>query len=720
MSDQLPAERGSSAVTTGSTGGGPGSPFGGPEALGLLRQLARRGDIALALGVVAILVVLILPMPGWLLDFSLAISITFSVMVLMTCLFIQKPLEFSSFPTVLLIATMIRLALNMASTRLILSEGHNGTDAAGQVIEAFGNFVMGGNFVIGIIVFAILVIVNFVVITKGSGRIAEVAARFTLDAMPGKQMAIDADLSAGLINEDEARTRRKDLEDESTFFGAMDGASKFVRGDAIAGLMITFINVIGGIIIGVAQNDMSFMEAGQTYTLLTVGDGLVSQIPALIVSTAAGLLVSKAGVSGSADKALFRQFSGYPASLGISSFLLVALSLLPGIPLIPFWILAGAAGVGAWTLYRKGQQPTVDAEVVDSAEAAAAEPAEQPIAEILAIDDLRLEIGYGLLKLVEGDTNGPKLTDQIRALRRQIATDMGFVMPSVRILDNMQLGANTYSIRIKEVEAGTGDVRANKLMVLDPAGGDIDMPGENTMEPAFGLPAKWVDDSLREEASFRGLTVVDASTVVTTHLTEVLKDHMPDLLSYAETRKLLDELPDAHRKLVDDLIPSQISVSAVQRVLQNLLAERVSIRDLATVLEGISDAVGFTKNVSLITEHVRTRLSRQICNANLMPDGFLPLVTLSPDWESAFAEALVGQGEERQLAMAPSKVQEFIGAIRMTYDRLGQQGQDPVLLTSPAIRPFVRSIVERIRGATVVMSQNEVHPKVRLRQLAQV
>ena len=721
MSDQLPAERGSSAVTTGSTGGGPGSPFGGPEALGLLRQLARRGDIALALGVVAILVVLILPMPGWLLDFSLAISITFSVMVLMTCLFIQKPLEFSSFPTVLLIATMIRLALNMASTRLILSEGHNGTDAAGQVIEAFGNFVMGGNFVIGIIVFAILVIVNFVVITKGSGRIAEVAARFTLDAMPGKQMAIDADLSAGLINEDEARTRRKDLEDESTFFGAMDGASKFVRGDAIAGLMITFINVIGGIIIGVAQNDMSFMEAGQTYTLLTVGDGLVSQIPALIVSTAAGLLVSKAGVSGSADKALFRQFSGYPASLGISSFLLVSLSLLPGIPLIPFWILAGAAGYGAWILYRKGQQQTVDAEVVDGVEVdPSAEPAEQPISEILAIDDLRLEIGYGLLKLVEGDTNGPKLTDQIRALRRQIATDMGFVMPSVRILDNMQLGANTYSIRIKEVEAGTGDVRANKLMVLDPGGGDIDMPGENTMEPAFGLPAKWVDDSLREEASFRGLTVVDASTVVTTHLTEVLKDHMPDLLSYAETRKLLDELPDAHRKLVDDLIPSQISVSAVQRVLQNLLAERVSIRDLATVLEGISDAVGFTKNVSLITEHVRTRLSRQICNANLMPDGFLPLVTLSPDWESAFAEALVGQGEERQLAMAPSKVQEFIGAIRMTYDRLGQQGQDPVLLTSPAIRPFVRSIVERIRGATVVMSQNEVHPKVRLRQLAQV
>ncbi|MEC9346287.1 MAG: flagellar biosynthesis protein FlhA [Pseudomonadota bacterium] len=688
---------------------------------GFFRNLSRYSDIALALGVVTILVVLILPMPGWMLDFCLALSITFSVLILMTCLFIGRPLEFSSFPTVLLIATMMRLALNLASTRLILSDGHTGPGAAGAVIEAFGNFVMGGNFIIGIIVFSILVIVNFVVITKGSGRIAEVAARFTLDAMPGKQMAIDADLSAGLIDDKEARARRKELEDESTFFGAMDGAAKFVRGDAIAGLLITFINVLGGMIIGMAQNDMSFMEAGETYTLLTVGDGLVSQIPALIVSTAAGLLVSKAGVTGSADKALFSQLGGYPQALGLASFLLVALGLLPGIPMIPFFLLAGATGYGAWYLRKTRKEARVRTEIVaDQAAAAAAEPAEQPISEVLAIDDLRLEIGYGLLKLVDGESGGPKLTDQIRALRRQIAQDMGFVMPSVRILDNMQLGANAYSIRIKEVEAGKGDVRPNKLMVLDPRGAEIDMPGEKTTEPAFGLPAAWVDESMREEASFRGLTVVDAATVVTTHMTEILKDHMADLLSYAETRKLLDDLPDAHRKLVDDLIPSQVSVSAVQRVLQNLLAERVSIRDLATILEGISEAVGFTKNVTLITEHVRSRLARQICNANLTVDGFLPLVSLSAEWEHAFADALTGQGEERQLAMAPSKLQEFIGAIRMTYDRLGQQGHDPVLLTSPSIRPFVRSIVERIRGATVVMSQNEVHPKVRLRTLAQI
>ncbi|WP_416897915.1 MAG: flagellar biosynthesis protein FlhA [Minwuia sp.] len=721
MSERLPAESGSGGKEVAPAGGGLLGNVQGSDPVSVMRNMLARGDIALALGVVAILVILMLPMPGWLLDFSLASSITFSVLILMTCLFIVKPLEFSSFPTVLLIATMLRLSLNLASTRLILAEGHTGTDAAGSVIEAFGNFVMGGNFVIGIIVFAILVIVNFVVITKGSGRIAEVAARFTLDAMPGKQMAIDADLSAGLIDEKEARTRRKELEDESTFFGAMDGAAKFVRGDAIAGLLITFINVIGGIIIGVAQNGMDFGQAAQTYTLLTVGDGLVSQIPALIVSVAAGLLVSKAGVQGSADKALFGQLSGYPQALGLSSFLLGAMALLPGIPMIPFVALSAAAGYGAWYMSKKKTTEKAAAERAETVEPDAdAQPAEQPISEVLAIDDLRLEIGYGLLKLLEGDGAGPKLTDQIRALRRQFASDMGFVMPSVRILDNVQLGANAYAFRIKEVEAGGGDVRVGKLMVMDPAGRDIDIRGEDTTEPAFGLPAKWIDESLREEASFRGLTVVDAATVMTTHLTEIMKDHMAELLSYAETRKLLDDLPDAHKKLVDDLIPNQISVSAVQRVLQNLLSEQVSIRDLASILEGISEAVGFTKNVTLITEHVRTRLARQICNANLGHDGFLSLVSLSPKWEQAFNDALTGNGEERQLAMPPSKLQEFIGAVRMTYDQLAQQGHDPVLLTSPAIRPFVRSIVERIRTSTVVMSQHEVHPKVRLRTLSQI
>src|SRR3954469_19968790 len=412
-----------------------------PSVFGRIVHALRRGEIALALGVVAILIVLILPMPTWLLDFSLAISITLSILILMVALFIQKPLEFSTFPTVLLIATMLRLALNLASTRIILSHGHEGTRAAGHVIEAFGNFVMGGNFVIGIIVFAILVIVNFVVITKGSGRIAEVAARFHLDAMPGKQMAIDADLSAGLIDEKSAKERRKALEDESGFFGAMDGASKFVRGDAVAGLLVVFINVIGGIIIGVAQQSMSFRDAAQTYTLLTVGDGLVTQIPALIVSTAAGLLVSKAGVSGAADKALMKQLSGYPQGAGMSAGVMLLLAMLPGIPMVPFLLLGGGAAYLAFSSRKKKQTAAVTeaaAAAAPAAAAAAAAAAEEPISAALKIDDLKIELGYALLPLVNGPDGTDRLTEQIKALRRSLAVEMGFVMPAVRILDNVQ------------------------------------------------------------------------------------------------------------------------------------------------------------------------------------------------------------------------------------------------------------------------------------------
>ncbi len=682
---------------------------------GVLGKL-RHGDVGLALGVTAILVVLIMPMPVWLLDAGFAISITFSVMVLMTCLFIPRPIDFSSFPTVLLLATMLRLALNLASTRLILAEGHTGPDAAGHVIEAFGRFVMGGNFLIGVIVFTILVIVNFVVITKGSGRIAEVAARFSLDAMPGKQMAIDADLSAGLIDEGEARRRRKALEDESAFFGSMDGAAKFVRGDAIAGLLITVINIVAGIIIGVAQKGLSFGAAAETYTLLTVGDGVVTQIPALIVSTAAGLLVSKAGVTGSTDKALFGQLSGYPKALGLTSMLLFCLSLLPGIPMTPF--LAIAVAIGAFGWHVAGRQEREVVEEAQKAEAAIPAPLDEPIASALAIDELRVELGYGLLPLIN-EQRTYRLTDQIKALRRQVASDVGFVMPSVRILDNMQLGANEYLVRVKEVEAGRGEVRPGKLMVMDPRGTAIDLPGEATTEPAFGLPAMWLDEALREEAAFRGLTVVDPATVMTTHLTEILKDNMAELLSYAATKKLLDDLPAEQKRLVEDLIPTQISVAALQRVLQRLLAERVSIRDLSTILEGVAEAVGFTHGVVGIAEHVRSRLARQLSHANAGPQGHVPLVTMSPDWEMSFAEALQGQGEERQLAMAPSRLQEFIGRVRQVFDDLAQRGEAPALLTSPLARPYVRSIVERFRPSTVVLSQNEIHPQAKIRTFAQ-
>jgi flagellar biosynthesis protein FlhA len=686
--------------------------------LARLSATLRRGEIALALAVVSILTVLILPMPTWLLDVSLAFSITFSVLILMVALFIERPLEFSSFPTVLLMATMLRLALNLASTRLILSHGHEGTSAAGHVIQAFGNFVMSGNFIIGVIVFTILVVVNFVVITKGSGRIAEVAARFSLDSMPGKQMAIDADLSAGLIDETKARQRRRDLEDESNFYGAMDGASKFVRGDAVAGLIITFINIIAGIVIGVAQKNLSFAAATQTYTLLTVGDGLVSQIPALIVSTGAGLLVSKAGTSGSTDKALFGQLGAHPAALGVVSFLMFMLSLVPGVPLPPFMALAGLSGAAAWKLTQRGDKAKAAA---TAAEQAAAAPAkEEPIRNALQIDQVRLELGYGLLSLINSD-QGTRLTDQVRALRRQLASEMGFIMPSVRIQDNLQLPANAYLIRIKEIEVGRGELRPNMLLVMDPRGDAITLPGEATTEPTFGLPAHWVQETHREEATFRGYTVVEPQTVITTHLTEVIKDNMAELLSYAETQKLIDELDKGHQKLIGDMVPSQISMGGIQRVLQNLLAERVSIRDLPTILEGISEACGYSRNISVITEHVRARLARQISDANTMGEGgFIPIVGLSPQWEQAFAEALTGQGEDRHLSMPPSKLQEFISSTRQNFERFAMKGETPVLLTSPGVRPYVRSIIERFRPTTVVISQNEIHPKARLKTLGQI
>ena len=681
----------------------------------------RRSDLALALGVVVILVVLILPMPTWLMDLGLAFSITFSVLILMTALFIDRPLQFNAFPVVLLLATMTRLSLNLASTRLILAHGHEGPQAAGQVIQAFGGFVMGGNFVIGIIVFAILIIVNFIVITKGATRIAEVAARFTLDAMPGKQMAIDADLSTGLIEEDEARLRRKELEDESNFFGAMDGASKFVRGDVIAGLLITFINIVAGMLIGVAQKDLSFAEAADAYTRLTVGDGLVTQIPALIVSTAAGLVVTKAGLTIATERALFGQLGRQPKVLGVSAFLLASLAVLPGVPKFPFFVFAAIAATAAFFVYRQQRiQKEEERKRIEEEAVAAAPVAEEPIAIALRIDNLRLELGYGLLSLINNPRDGQRLTDQIKALRRQMASEIGFVMPSVRIQDNMQLPANTYVIRVKEIEAGRGDLRPNMLLVMDPRGEEITLPGEATKEPTFGLPAMWIEEANREEALFRGYTVVDPGTVITTHITEMIKDNMSELLSYVETQKLLDELDKDHQKMIGEIIPSQISVGGIQRALQNLLAERVSVRDLATILEGISEACGHTRNVMLITEHVRARLSRQISDMNTNEQGFIPLITLSPGWEQAFAESLVGSGEDRQLSMAPSKLQEFISPLRNTFERQAMMGENPVLLTSPSIRPFVRSIVERFRPMTMVMSQNEVHPKARIKTLGQV
>ena len=541
--------------------------------------------------------------------------------------------------------------------------------------------------------------------------------------MPGKQMAIDADLSAGLIDEQTAKKRRKDLEDESGFFGAMDGASKFVRGDAVAGLLIVFINIIGGIIIGVAQQGLSFGDAARTYTLLTVGDGLVTQVPALIVSTAAGLLVSKAGVSGAADKAMMKQFSGYPQALGMSSGVMLVLALLPGIPMIPFLMLsAGAGALALKARHRNTQVKTEEARAAAApAQAAAAAAAEEePISTALKIDDLKIELGYALLPLVNGPDGNDRLTDQIKALRRSLAIEMGFVMPAVRILDNVQLEANTYVIKIKEVDAGSGRVWANQFMVMDPAGNQVTVPGTHTIEPTFGLPATWVDASLKEEASLRGYTVVDAATVLSTHLTELLKNNMSDLLSYGEVQKLLKDLPKEQGELVKDIVPGQITISGIQRVLQLLLAERISIRDLSTILEGIADALAFSRNPAMIAEHVRARLARQICAQNTSINGYLPLIALSAKWEQAFAESIVGTGEDRTLAMQPSKLSEFMTATRDRFEQAAREGENPVLVTSAAIRPFVRSLVERFRAQTTVLSQAEIHPRAKLKTVGSV
>jgi flagellar biosynthesis protein FlhA len=530
-------------------------------------------------------------------------------------------------------------------------------------------------------------------------------------------MAIDAELSTGAIDEKEARRRRQKLEDEGGFFGAMDGASKFVRGDAIAGLLVTFINIIGGMIIGIAQQGLTFSDAAHSYTVLTVGDGLVTQVPALIVSTAAGLLVSKAGVSGSADKALLKQLSGYPKALGMAGAVMLVMSLLPGIPMIPFVALGGGAAALAFIFDKRSKLTANEAKAEESK---ATEQKEEPISSALKIDDLKVEIGYSLLPLVNAPDGTDRLTEQIKALRRSLAAEMGFVMPAVRILDNVQLDANAYVIRIKEVEAGSGKLWSGQYMVMDPSGGQVKLPGTHTTEPTFGLPATWIEAGLKEEASMQGYTVVDAATVLSTHLTELLKGNMSELLSYAEVQKLLKELPKDQSELLKEIVPAQITSSGVQRVLQLLLAERVSIRDLATILEGIAEGITGSRNPVALTEHVRQRLSRQICAQHMSPSGYLPLIALSAAWEQSFAESLIGQGDDRQLAMQPSKLSEFIGIVRERFEQAAREGEAPVLVTSAGIRPFVRNIVERFRAQTPVVSQAEIHPRVRLKTVGSI
>ena len=674
-----------------------------------LSRIRIGSDVVLVIGVLLVLTILVVPLPPVLLDAALAINITVSVLILMVALLLVKPLEFASFPQILLITTLFRLGLNVATTRSILADGHEGPQAAGNVVAAFGGYLMAGDIVVGMIVFAILLLVNHVVVSEGAGRVAEVSARFHLDSLPGKQMAIDADLNAGTIDEKQARARRKELEEESSFHGSMDGAAKFVKGDAIAGLVSTFINLLGGLGIGLLRHSMPFAEAIETYSILTVGDGLVGQIPALLVSVAAAIVVTKAAGEDRADVQMARDLGGWKP-LAVASIISGLMGVLPGMPLIPFALLAAGTGTAAWLRRKK-----------DMAEAAPEAPlplpeSEQPVSQVLRMDLLRLELGYGLLSLAAGDA--PKLTEQIRGLRRAIAQEMGFVLPSIRIQDNLELPPDTYIVRVKEIEAGRGQLRPPMLLAIDPNGGVPDLPGERTTEPSFGLPALWIEERLREEALARGATVVDVPGVLATHLTEIVREHMAELLSFSETQKLLDELPKDQQKLVSDLIPSQVGVSALQRVLQALVSERVSIRDMATILEGVQEALAANmRTLPGMLAVVRAKLARQISEAARGTGTHVPLITLSPEWEVAFSEALFGPPEDRQLAMETSKLQEFLGRLRTLLEQAEEQGENAVLLCSGGLRPHLRAIVERFRPATSVLAQQEIHPRVRIRTL---
>ncbi len=691
--------------------------------LTMLKDYKRHLDVLFAIGVLTIVSILIFPIPSWMMDLLLCLSITVSVLILMTVLFVEKSLDFNSFPSILLVVTMLRLALNISSTRLILADGHRGPSAAGHVIEAFGAIAMQNSVVIGGIVFGILTIINFVVITKGSGRIAEVAARFSLDAMPGKQMAIDSDLSAGLIDEDTARKRRKELEEESAFFGSMDGANKFVRGDAIAGLIIILINLIAGMIIGVVQKGLTFDSAMKTYTLLTIGDGLAAQIPALIVSIAAGLLVTKSDTKGSAEKAIFEQLGSFPQAIAVTSGLLICMAFMPKIPAAPFLVIGGVIGFMAYALNKANivekSAVTIGPDGKQISTSAPPKTQDEILSEILQIDILKLELGYELLSLINYQ-KGHKLTDQVKALRKQIAKDLGFVIPAVRIQDNVQLEPKEYLLKVKDIICGRGTVEPSKFLVMEATGSELDIPGDEVKEPAFGLKARWIDEQFKETASFKGYTMVDPPTVIITHLTDIIKQNITELLSASETQKLIDGLSSEHKKLVGDIIPQEITLTGFQRILQGLLNEGISIRDLPTIVEAVSEVSKGGGHVVNIIENVRSRLAMQICHMYENDKGYLPLLVLSPKWEQIFTESLVCSGDEKQLSLPPSQLEEFVGLVNKEFEQQLLKGESPVLLVAANIRPYVRSIIERFKSMLPVISQNEIHAKAKIKTLGQI
>jgi len=674
-----------------------------------------RGDVAASLGMVVILLLMIIPLPPFLLDMFLSLNITTALLILIISLYTSHSLEFAIFPTVLLATTLFRLSLNVASTRLILLHGDTGPMAAGKVIYSFGQFVVGGDYVVGIVIFVILVAINFIVITKGASRVAEVSARFTLDAMPGKQMAIDADLNAGSISEEEARRRREEISQESDFFGAMDGASKFVRGDAIAGIVITFVNICAGFVIGVMQQGMSLVEAAQNYTILTIGDGLVSQIPALIISTAAGMLVSRTGGTSDLGSELSKQLTFKPRAIWVVSGILLLFAIIPGLPFLPFLFLSLVLGVLGFSLTRRQKRVK---ETSEEDEAPQEVQKEENYEDMLTVDLLELEVGYGLVPFVDASQNG-ELLDRIRSIRKQFVQSHGFIIPPIHIKDNLQLNPNQYALHLKGVRIATAEIMPGHYMAMDPGTASEKIEGTETTEPAFGLPALWIAEEKKERAQIAGYTVVDCTTVMATHLSELIKRHAHELLGRQEVQNLLDTTARSYPKLVEELVPNLMSLGGVMRVLQNLLREEVSIRDMRTILETLADHAPKTQDEDLLTEYVRQALARQISNRAAGENSLLPVITLDTELEETIQKSVQYSGQGSYLALDPRTAERLLTNLSEQIKSSGS-GAHPVLLCAPNIRPHVKRLTEQYLPQLPVLSYNEITPQLQIQSLGTV
>ncbi|MFI5390950.1 MAG: flagellar biosynthesis protein FlhA [Bacteriovoracales bacterium] len=683
----------------------------------ILRNSKLNSDIIIGLGVLLVLILMIVPVPPWALDLLLAFSMALSIILLLMSVYTRKPLEFSTFPSVLLGVTLLRLSLNVASTRnILLRGGTDGTGAAGQVIRAFGEFVVEGNYLVGFVIFIILVIINFVVITKGAGRVAEVAARFTLDAMPGKQMAIDADLNAGLINEEQAKDRRKEIAQEADFYGAMDGSSKFVRGDAIASILITVINIIGGLVVGMVQNSLSFEQALKVFTLLTVGDGLVSQIPALIVSTAAGILITRNTKNDSLGEQVSKQFRLHPRSVLVTALVLFIFSFIPGLPTTPFILMTIALATVGLSMDKKNQKEKVEVEqrTIEEKEKKA-----EKLEELLNIELVELEVGYGLVNFVDADQNGD-LLERISHIRKQFVLDWGVIIPPIRIRDNLELKPSEYSIKIKGIEVAKGELVTDNYLAMDPGSVVDRVDGIETVEPVFGLNAVWISQEKKEEAQYNGYTVVDLPTIIATHLTEILKTNLHEIFGRQELLKIIENFKEQYPKVVADLTPEVVSQSMILKVLQNLLREGVSIRDLRTILETLAEYGPSVKESDALTELVRTSLYRMITEEIKSPNGDIPIYTLDRNIEEKIAANLMQTEKGYQVSLDPKTTQNILTNLNEKIEEATSLGEKMIVLCSPAVRHHFKRLTEKFIPNLVVVSHNEISPTANIRSLGTV